>query len=80
MENLTTSEKLDLLDKLLIELMKDFNNKAELVKDLDHISHKLLTEDGSSFFKNLHDMFVRNGKLETFKTRIEHVNKVLSEQ
>jgi hypothetical protein len=72
-----TEEKLDLIAKLLVEVAQEFDVKAEQIKEFDLPLYRMLTEGGSYYLKEMHKGLYSSGQLNTFKKRLEVVNKLL---
>lgn len=70
--------KIDLVVSLLKELEDDFNQKAELVKDVDLPLYRMLTEGGSSYFKEMYKGLHTSGQIDTLKARLKAADKILN--
>jgi len=74
-----TEEKLDLIVSLLQEVELEFNEKAELIKDIDFPLYRMLTENGSYFIKEIHKGLHSSGQLDTFKIRLKRADELLKD-
>ena len=75
-----TEEKLDLIASLLKEVANDFDEKAELIKELDLPLYRMLTEGGSYYLKEMYKGLHSSGQLNTFKSRLEVADKLLKDR
>lgn len=80
MIGLTTYEKLDLLIQLYLDLAKEFNERAELVKDINLPLYRMLTEEGSDIFANEAKNITTYNGHSTLKMRLAFADKIIKEK
>lgn len=80
MIGLTTYEKLDLLIQLYLDLAKEFNERAELVKDINLPLYRMLTEEGSDIFVNEAKNIITYNGHSTLKMRLAFADKIIKEK
>jgi len=78
-KNMKTEEKLDLIVSLLQEVELEFNEKAELIKDIDLPLYRMLTENSSHFIKEIRKGLHTSGQLDTFKSRLKRADELLKD-
>lgn len=79
MDELTTYEKLDLLTELYLSLAKDFDERAELIKDMDLPLYRRLIEEGSVYFSYEAKNIITSNKHSTLKLSLTFADKIIKE-
>ena len=75
---MTTNEKLDLVQQLLLEIAEEIDQRAYNLKETDRPLYRMLTEGGSYFIKEMHKGLITSGTLNTLKSRLVIADSLLN--